>query len=78
MVRSLWVGLMILASHYLIQFDLSRITIEKYLVVKQQQQLSTYFVGSKDAVILIAKDEKEQENDLTERNTLKAESIYMN
>lgn len=46
------VGATFICAHYLQQLDISRLTIQKHMIKKQQQQLTTYFKSQKDGILI--------------------------
>lgn len=46
------VGATFICAHYLQQLDISRLTIQKHMIKKQQQQLTAYFKSQKDGILI--------------------------
>ena len=46
------VGATFIIAHYLQQLDISRLTIQKHMIKKQQQQLTAYFKSQKDGILI--------------------------
>ena len=46
------VGATFICAHYLQQLDISRLTSQKHMIKKQQQQLTAYFKSQKDGILI--------------------------
>jgi len=52
------VGAMFVCAHYIQQLDISRLTIQKHMIKKQQQQLNVFFQSQKDGIIIYELEEE--------------------